>query len=171
MKKQDLHKLSIESLNLRVLDVTHGINGYPESTEYAVAGFKTFAEAEDFAEDHNLTVVPLHKKDGCGLWEEAGISYGPLKITAEDYGSDFFIYNDIDEFDDFANDLVKETVDNFGLEATADVIKDLVTIRDSIESLEEGQMAVVHDLQVFEILPKEIMYWSYDSNTYAIGLI
>lgn len=170
MKKQDLQKLSVESMNLRVLDVTHGINGYPESTEYAVAGFKTFAEAEDFAEGHDLTVVSLHKKDGWHFWEEAGTCNGPLEISAEDYGNDFTIYEDIDDFYDFAVSSLSESFKYFP-EGTQDILKDLLTIRDTIESLEEGQKAVVYDLLVVDTLPKEIMQWYYNSESYMIAVM
>lgn len=56
----------------------------------------------------------------------------------------------------------------FRFEVFFTTIKDLVTIRDVIESFEEGQRTVVYDLKVVETLPKEITEWNNDSASYIV---
>ena len=60
---------------LNIVEVTQGVNGYPEGLYKAIIGFDYFENAEDFAEQVNGEVVLLSKRDGHALYTNRGRAY------------------------------------------------------------------------------------------------
>lgn len=60
---------------LDIVEVTRGMNGYPEGLYKAIVGFDYFEDAEYFAEQVNGEVVLLSKRNGHHLWTNKGRAY------------------------------------------------------------------------------------------------
>ena len=60
---------------LNIVEVTQGMNGYPEGLYKAVIGFDYFENAEDFAEQIGGEVVLLSRRDGHALYTNNGRAY------------------------------------------------------------------------------------------------
>ena len=60
---------------LDIVEVTQGMNGYPEGLYKAIVGFDSFEDAEYFAEQVNGEVVLLSKRNEHHLWTNKGRAY------------------------------------------------------------------------------------------------
>ena len=60
---------------LNIVEVTQGVNGYPEGLYKAIIGFDFFENAEDFAEQIGGEVVLLSRRDGHALYTNRGRAY------------------------------------------------------------------------------------------------
>ena len=77
--------LKAHKAGLRVREITHGDNGYPEPFhgEFFVSGFTTFAEAEAFAEANGGEVGDARWKNGWSCVENFSTARGPLTISGD----------------------------------------------------------------------------------------
>lgn len=94
-----------EQLGLDIVSVTSASNGYPQNVHLALIGFDNFDQAEDVANANGLTIVSLYKRDGWNLWAEQGAAWGPIKLSAEDYGCDYMSCDSSWDEDDITDDL------------------------------------------------------------------
>lgn len=74
----------IVTKDLKVVETTSERNGYPRFVEPAIIGFKTFKEAEQFAEQNKMYLVYLEKNSGQQLWTRGNSASGPLDYSRDD---------------------------------------------------------------------------------------
>ena len=66
---------------LNIVEVTQGVNGYPEGVYKAIIGFDYFENAEDFAEQIGGEVVLLSRRDGHALYTNRGRAYEGIEMA------------------------------------------------------------------------------------------
>lgn len=177
MKNQenlDLHFIADEN-NLTYIETTSGSNGYPENIKPAIIGFKTFEEAEEIANQYGLEIQSFTKKDGWSLWSRTNNNaYEAMTISADaDFGDNYSEFESMTE-DDFIEQeiepILKDT--EFGtIEDIEEFIKSRKNLFEEIENLEDGQIVISYYGAYYETIDKKCMYFSHDTNHYAIGLI
>ena len=72
--REKTYDLAIE-YGLDIVEVTQGVNGYPEGVYKAISGFDYFENAESFAEEVNGVVVLLSRRDWHTLYTNEGRAY------------------------------------------------------------------------------------------------
>lgn len=164
-----------ELLGLDIVSVTESSNGYPLNVQLALIGFDNFDQAEDVANANGLTIVSLYKRDGWNLWAEQGAAWGPIKLSAEDYGDDYISLDSSWDEDDITDDL-RRAIDGIeeldGIFAIVDFYK---KIKEELDDISEDEQVIAHmyDADTIEVIKKEVMSWHDDANssTTAIAVI
>jgi len=72
-----------DGTNLKAIELTSGMNGYPKNVRPAVIGFETFDEALKAAENTDGCVSAFYQKYGWQLWEEDGTKNEPFDLLEE----------------------------------------------------------------------------------------
>lgn len=144
-----------EQLGLDIVSVTSASNGYPQNVRLALIGFDTFEQAEDVANANGLTIISIYKRDGLNLWAEQGAAWGPIKLSAEDYGCDYMSCDSSWDEDDITDDL-RRAID--GIEELDDISED------------EQVIARMYDADTIEVIKKEVMSWHDDANSSTIAI-
>lgn len=161
-----------EQLGLDIVSVTSASNGYPQNVQLALIGFDNFDQAEDVANANGLTIVSLYKRDGWNLWAEQGAAWGPIKLSAEDYGSDYMSCDSSCDEDDITDDL-RGAIDGIeeldGIFAIVDFYKKIKEELDGI-SEDEQVIARMYDADSIEVIKKEVMSWHDDANSSTIAI-
>jgi hypothetical protein len=89
-------------------EVTESLSGYPTNLRRAYVGFKTFADAQVFADESERDVVLLRKRDGHSLYTvEDPLLTKPITPTdiVDRYGDDYFLADESDERHEVINAL------------------------------------------------------------------
>lgn len=167
---------TIDFLNLanefELIETTSEANGYPRSLRKAIIGFKTFEQAEELAEKHNLSIEMFERRDGWDLWARRDTthkSFDMANIYVEE-GYDFYkriSFEDFCEREDVSGTL-KECEDFDEMSAWLENFKDLF---EEIEDLKEGEILIKDNDSNTFVSKEYTMAYSYDSHQYAIGLI
>lgn len=156
---------------LQYVETTSDANGFPRHIEGAIIGFECFEDAEALAKEHGLTIMQLHKRDRWKFWYRKGETYEPLRITSADYGDD---YSELEQMDaeEFYSEEVEPFLEDFSTLAKLKAfIEDKEELWESIENLDEGEIAILHEGRHYETIEKEMMSWSFDTHNYEIGLV
>ena len=168
MKKEEILSIA-ESEGLKYGEVTKSRNDYPSGLgDYAILGFETFAEAEEFAEQYGLTVNLFRRRDGHQFWYNEGPKEGPL--TSNDYlrhlGDNYWEASLDSEYE-----ILKEKVnDNAPLDEVDDFVQRLMAISNALNECGEDEVVIVsHDTEPTTI-DKEIMTFHEDVTTWVVGV-
>lgn len=157
-----------ENNNLDYIETTSASNGYPSNIEGAIGGFDNFKQAKEFADENDMTLIKIHKRDGWGLWARGGWVNSPFHNSSEDYGDNYTQFQKMDE-DDFLDEEVHEQATNF---STFDELENFITKRKNIfkqiEDLEDGQILIVHEGIAEEVIDEYSMGFSHDTHHYMI---
>lgn len=171
MTHTDIYEIAEEGSNLRVIETTTGANGYPQNLCKAIIGFDTFEEAEALADKYNMELTMFTQRDGWQLWYRTGwpIS-GPIKITDEDYGSDYLIYakSDMDGLLQEFKDMIKDCESFEEAEAILELKRE---IWDRLDDAEDDEYVITNFGKYFDTVKKQTMNHYHDSKHYAVGVI
>lgn len=156
---------------LRYVETTSEANGYPRHIKGAIIGFDTFEDAEALAEEHGLTIMQLHKRDGWQLWYRRGETYEAMEITSGDYGDDYSELLQMDA-EDFYSEEVEPMLDNFAtLAELRTFIEEKEELWEEVENLEEDEVIITYEGRYYETIKQKTMSWSFDTHNYEIGLV
>lgn len=111
---------------LNIVEVTKGVNGYPEGLYKAIAGFDYFENAEDFAEQVNGEVVLLSRRDGHALYTNKGRAYEGIERAK---------FIDEDRYEVFDSELDFEEWCVGEIDHQMDMGFDLFDLRDKIDQM------------------------------------
>ena len=171
MKKEQLQQL--DTTELEVIEITRGMNGYPEGLgHFGLIGFENFEAAKKFASENDLDVVCFHKKDGWKLWEYEGAAYEPFENS--DYlskmGDDCNFHTDSD-FDWYKDQLVELVQDCEGdFTAIEEKIQDIKKILEEVEKAGNDFEVIVANGKFIDTIEKEFMSYYFDTHYYSIGV-
>lgn len=169
--KKNLESNACEN-GLEYVETTTGRNGYPENLRGAIIGFDNYGEAEKLARKYGLRITTLYRKDGWDLYERNGdTTYGPMEISAEDYGDDYSLMS-AEDCEDFYENEVKPFLD--AMESFDDLkafISKEEELFEKLKSLDDGQVAVLRCGEYYETIGRELMKWSHDGKTWVIGVM
>lgn len=158
--------------HLEEIEITTGINGYPQGLHRGIIGFANIDEAEQVAKEFGGDVVEFERRDGWQLWKSNGKMW-------EMYGLDRFkgderrFCTSAEDVEDFYRERVADM-----LEAEmpmADIRRFLMpmdVLNDKIEDLEEGEYLMLneYDPSDYEIVTDKVMSYAYDTHNYVIGV-
>lgn len=98
-------------------------------------------------------------------------TFEPMRISAENYGDDYMAF-DSSSVESFYEDEVKPLLDDINsLEDLEKFVSARKELLDEIKSIDETQLVIACHGHYYETIDKETMEWSFDSNTYVIGVI
>lgn len=166
-----LHEIAEEN-NLEIVDVTTGSNGYPSNTYYAIdaTGFESFDKVAEFADDNNLDISLLHRKDGWHFYESKGRTWKPIQVSSEDYGDNYTEFSKMDE-EDFINEEVKPLIeDATEFEQIQAILETKREIWEQIDLMDENEIVITHEGRYYETVSKVCLSFSEDTHNWIIAL-
>lgn len=129
---------------LNIVEVTQGVNGYPDGLYKAIAGFDYFENAEDFAEQVNGEVVLLSKRDGQALYTNRGRAYEGIeraKFIDEDR---YEVFDSELDFEEWCIGEIDHRMDmGFNLFEFRDMINQMCDTYEDIRTRCSDEIAVV----------------------------
>lgn len=170
-----------EISGLRLVEITHGVNGYPKDLgDQVIIGWDSFEQLQKFAESVNMNSMnDIHlvkQRDGWHFWEDLGYKAGPLTVDdyLRDLGDDYrkTDYDDArDTFNSWASDCLNDSdsieviLDN--VTALTNQFHEIVT---EISHTKEYQVVILYQGKYYDTADREMMSYKEDVWTYAIGL-
>ena len=169
--KRDLAEIASEN-GLQLIETTASRTGYPERLQKAIIGFDTFEQAEELAKENGLSIEIFQKRDGWDLWYRTGCTaYEPFRRSAEDFGDDYSEFSK-DDLEDFYENEVQPMVSDFeNLDALRSFLDQKEKIQDEIADAEDDEIVITCSGEYYDTIKERTMAYSYDSHSYAIGLI
>lgn len=161
-----------EEQGLTLVEITHGMNGYPERLgDHAVIGFLSFMDAELFVDAYGGEINLYHRRDGWHFWEEQGQVCEPFTPSdfLKKYGDDYNIAsNDPDE----VADRLKTLADNFSgdMDKLKEQFSNISELWEKVEAAPEGYAVVSYCGAYFETLPPQSMRMNHDTHQWVIGV-
>lgn len=142
MEREELYEL-VEENNLKVVETTEGVNGYPNNLNIAITGFDTYEEAKAFADEHNMEVVGLQKNDGWDLWEKSKYGSNPIDATAFQ-SDDAKMFFDEDDLNDEINRWA-ENAEDMPLDDKMKAIRQFQAVYDELRYISNGEFVVLEN--------------------------
>lgn len=171
MDKYERFHLLADENDLKFVETTSGMNGYPQDLQPALIYFNDYEEAEEFAREHDLQTYIFHKRDGWQLWERKNPAYEPMTISAEDYGDDYNMFK-ADELEGYYEHEVKPCLENFdNIEDLKDFLYAQEEIINELERCNEDEAIVTYCGKWYDTIKVKSMEWSHDTHNYVIGVI
>ena len=169
--KKDLAEIASEN-GLQLIDTTANSTGYPERLQKAIIGFDTFEQAEELAKENGLSIEIFRKRDGWNFWYRTGnTAYEPFRRSAEDFGDDYSEFSK-DNLEDFYENEVQPMVSEFeSFDELRSFLDQNEKIKDEIEDAEDDEIVITRCGEYYDTIKELTMAYSYDSHSYAIGLI
>lgn len=168
---KNLESIACEN-GLEYVETTTGRNGYPENLRGAVVGFDNYGEAEKLAREHGLRITTLYRKDGWNLYERKGnTAYGPLEISASDYGDDYTLMSQADCEDFYENEVKPFLEEMESFDDLKTFISGKEELYEKLEGLNDGQQVILRCGEYYETIGCELMQWSHDGKTWIIGVV
>lgn len=159
---------------LNIVEVTQGVNGYPEGLYKAIAGFDYFENAEDFAEQVNGAVVLLSRRDGCALYSNNGRAYNGIEKAKFIDEEKYEVFEDELDFEQWCCEEVEWQMNGgFNLFDLRDKIDQMCDTYEDIRTRCSDEIAIVDtrdyscettDKYVTEIHDEDV-------NTYMIAVV
>lgn len=153
---------------LEYIETTTGRNGYPENIRGAIIGFETYDQAEEIAAKYGFDIELFKTRYGWQFWERCGWMPGPLKISAEDYGDDYSLYNDADDVLNSLKDVIPYMESIEEIIAFAENAREII---DEINDCKPGEIVITCQGRYYETVAEETMRWDHDSKVFTIGVI
>lgn len=156
---------------MKEIEITTGMNGYPQNLHRGYIGFYNYEEARRFAEEHKGEVVSLRRRDGWMLWESQGWTNDLYSIDADTYGDDYSIENDRETYEANSRELISQMIaDGAGLDDLAATLKDMCEVADNLDDLEEDEAVLLCCGKYSGIIQTRTMRYSVDVWNYEIGV-
>lgn len=152
---------------LTQIEITSGMNGYPENLRNGYIGFDSIKEAEQFASDTNGTVALLHKRDGWHFYKSKGNAFKPLTVFdyIEDLGDNYYSV-DVNSIRELIAGNVQEVDDDKLLS----FLKDQVEILEELDKATYDQTVICGYGKFYETVLNEMMSYHEDVHSYVIGV-
>ena len=164
------HVLADEN-DLRFIETTSGMNGYPQDLQPALIGFETFEEAEEFAQENGLQTYIFHKREGWQLWQRSKPAYEPMIISAEDYGDDYNMFIASERIKYFDNE-VKPRLDSCDdIESLKTFVDEQESIMDELDRCNENEAVITYCGDYYDTVKVKSIEWSHDTHNYVIGVM
>lgn len=93
---------------------------------------------------------------------------GPLKISAEDYGDEYSLYNDADDVLNSLKDVIPYMESIEEIIAFAENAREII---DEINDCKPGEIVITCQGRYYETVAEETMRWDHDSKVSVIGVI
>ena len=169
--KKDLAEIASEN-GLQLIETTASRTGYPERLQKAIIGFDTFEQAEKLAEENGLSIEFFRQRDGWNFWYRTGsTAYATFRRSAEDYGDDSSELCKDDLVDFYENEVQPMVSDFESFNALRSFLDQKEKIQDEIEDAEDDEIVITCSGEYYDTIKERTMEYSYDSHSYAIGLI
>lgn len=152
---------------LTKIDITSGINGYPEDVRIGYIGFNNIDEAIKFAEEVGGNVVLFKKRDGWHFWNNGGSKLEEL--TASDYVDDLGDNYHIASVAD-TKDTIRELLQTLEGEELIDALKKQIEILEELEKAEYDETVICGYGSYYETCKDKMMSYHEDVWTYEIGV-
>lgn len=157
---------------IKKIQTTSDANGYPTNLKTGYIGFETWAEAEKFAEERDLTLMCVSRKTGWHVWHRGNMMNEPMTIKAEDYGDDYNFETDAEKY--FENEReILEDCDT--IEEAEEKLKTMREVIDAIKAADiaGGEVVVTCCGEYCETIKTETMSWRDESNSreYVIAAV
>lgn len=170
--KKDNQELAYEN-GYQTIETTTGRNGYPQELKYAIVGFDTFDEAQEFADNHELELQIFHRHFGWQLWvRDNNRAWDELDIMPffqDEDGTQVFTIDDAEDyFDEHVKPFLSEMTCIEELEAFIERQKVII---DQFDCIGEDEFLVVRNGKLEDTFDKTVMHFSYDSKEWIIGAI
>lgn len=161
-----------EKESLELVETTSAINGYPQNLKPALIGLDTFEQAERISKEYGLSIEVFTRRDGWELFYRTNNrAWGPLEISAEDYGDDYRSFTSSD-FDGYYENEVMPLIGEFdSFEQTEDFLRKQKVIYENIEALDEDEMVLTYKGEYYDRVYIHTLYHYYDTKSTIIGLI
>lgn len=158
---------------MKKIYTTAGMNGYPKALREAYVDFENYAEAEAFAEKNNGEVCMLYQRDGWQFWENRGRAYEPMTITPEDYGDDYMMYYNAEDWNaECAEFISMLEYDEATEEEIAAAKERHAKIAEKVAALKENEAVVLYCGEYYKTAQVEgVMKFYEDVHTYEIGVV
>lgn len=173
--RSDIRNIAYEH-GLEVIETTNAMNGYPINLKLGLVGFDTFEDATKLGNKLGLDICHFYKKNGWDLWYRNDlIAYKPLTPCSEDFGDDYKeyypdMYDNLEDFYQQEGSYIRDNINSFNFKELHDQLDRLELLYSNIEELEDDEVLIT-DGDSFNVFKKELMRYSYDSQTHVIGLI
>ena len=170
----DEEELSLREIadieGLEYTETTSGMNGYPQNIQGAIVGFEDWEQLEKIAIKYNLNAINLHGKDGWQLYERNGIATEPFKNNSDDYGDDYFEYDDAEAYQkQMIEDILPyEVFPTF--EDIENWVKEKKEVYDKLLTCGENEIVITYRGWFYDKIEKVSMSFMHDTHYYIIGL-
>jgi len=168
-------KIAAKVESLTTIEITYGMNGYPEGLgDNGVIGFRTFEDAEKFAEDWKGEIVHFHSRDGWHFWEANGRAWSPY--SAHDYLSDLGDdYNIEDDTEDNIKAKLESLIENYDGDLL-DLIGKMGKLMELLKAVYYNytglnQYVISRNGEYCESIENAMMFYNHDTHKYAIGVL
>lgn len=170
----DEEELSLREIadieELEYVETTSGMNGYPQNIQGAIVGFEDWEQLEKIAIKYNLNAINLHRRDGWQLYERKGIASEPYKNSSNDYGDDYFEYDDAEAYQ---KQMIEDVLPYEVFPAFEDIenwVKEKKEVYDKLLTCGENEIVITYRGWFHEKIEKVSMSFSHDTHNYIIGL-
>lgn len=158
--------------HLRTIEITTGMNGYPQGLHRGIIGFTDINEAEQVAKEFDGEVVELSRKGGWQLWQSNGRRYDMYDLSRirEDH---YLIFRDTDEVEDeFREVLSSIEPDELDINTMDSLVSKYRDIRDAVEMKDDNQSVIVRNdaIEEFSVVDNEVMNYDEDVWENFIGV-
>ena len=153
--------------NIQSLDqfaFTNGLQVVNTKEGKALIGFESWEEAEQIATKLGQDIIHISRRDGHHTWDNRGWIYDPFDMANDvNWGDDYSIYTSADEVAELIEELES-------YEEEAERIEELKELHAELESMSEGDIAIVLDNRVTEYCHSTQMNYNYDVYRHEIAV-
>lgn len=171
--------------NYKTVETTSAWNGYPEHIISAVIGFKTFDEAKNYADENDLELIWLDRKDGWNLWHRGDQAYFPLTINEETLSDCQHIIRNVNEVNDMMQEEINFLFENAEPErTTAEKLKAYASYFEDLADAAEGLYEEIiildsngfmqedcKELPAWEVMQEHPIEWREDNKQTILAAI
>lgn len=170
-EEETLDDIAIEN-GLLVVETTSERNGYPSHLQDALIGFGCFANAEQIAKEHGLTLIWIDRRDGWQLWHRGDTAYEPMSISSSDFGDDYNFENNSDDFMEMARECISDMCDDgASFDDIRNYMEKVEKVTDAIDDLEDDQMVVTYCGEYYDTINLHPISFSYDTKHTELAAI
>lgn len=162
-----------EEFDTDIVNVTKGVNGYPMGLYNAIIfddDSFDWGNIEKIANDHNLEIVALHKRDGWNVWEKHHNANSPFILTEDMFGDDALCWFDEGCFIEDLLEFIKySNITNF--DDLKNIMDDAEEIISHLRYIDDNEQVLCINHRFHNIIKKETLAYNYDTHYYQIALI
>lgn len=160
MKKSKLNEIPTEFLS--VVETTSDKSGYPKDIEYAVTGFDTFEDAQAYADENELELIWLHKRNGQQFYNRGDKAYKPLTIKPEDFGDGCVFYDDEEVFMEDVRSFISDMANSeCSLNDFETFIAEAKEIVEALEQRDISEVVIVDNGLYYDTQKLHPIEWHY----------
>ncbi len=173
MKNLENFKIAADNQDLTIIQINTDGNDYPRGLgSYGAIGFVSIEQAKVFSEENGGDVAHFETRGGHTFWRNKGNAYKPY--TASNYVDDCNdnvyetdLQTELDRF----KEGIETGIDNEDFELIDKAYQLFKKFQEAYENKGESE-TIIYDgnSDRFEAIPNEMMSYSEDVYTYAIGV-